>query len=173
MSLDDPDPPVHRISRPEDRERILAEALAHAEAQEEQYRVATSDQSSRGRWKVPTALALFVAAGILVLFPVRWSGSASPSQPSALDLDRGLRTALYLQAQQIEAYRLREGSLPHSLDDVGARFDGIRFVRSNTRVYQLVGRRADGSPLVYDSARPDSTFEAAAAPFTSSGTDVP
>lgn len=86
---------------------------------------------------------------------------------------RGLRTVLYLQAQQIEAYRLREGHLPDSLGEVPARFAGIRYVRSNSRVYQLVGHGPDGSPVVYDSTRPDPIFRTAAAPVLAGGGEGP
>ena len=67
--------------------------------------------------------------------------------------------ALQLQARQIEVFRARHGRLPRTLDEVPVRIPGIRFVRSNGRVYQLVAARPNGRALVYDSARPDPEFE--------------
>ena len=67
-----PEPPVHRISRVEDRDRILAEALAHAEAQDSQYRVLPPSEPVRGQWKTPVAVAAFVVAAWIGLFPPDW-----------------------------------------------------------------------------------------------------
>ena len=154
LSADEQDPPVHRISRPEDRERILAEALAHAEEQDERHRIRFPGDPRRGRWKPPVALGILIVAALIAAFPPRWLSGPPFPVPTSAQLDRGLRIALYLQARQIELFRAREGRLPRSLDEVAAHFDDLLFVRSNSRVFQLVGRRSDGSPLVFDSARP-------------------
>lgn len=163
MSSDDRDPPAYRVSRPEDRARVLAEAMAHAEAQEAQFKAVPATPGRGPRWKGPTAMVLFGVAAALAVFPPGWLGPPRPREPTDAERVRGLRTELYLQAQQIEAFRMREGRLPDSLDEVPARFGDVRFVRSNSRVYQLVGHGPDGSRLIYDSARPDPVFRGVAA----------
>jgi hypothetical protein len=153
--LDDRDVSVHRIDPVEDKDRLLAEALAHAEHQEERHRVRFPDRDPRGgRWKTPTALVLFVVAALLAAFPTSWMPTPLPPVPSPLEIEWGLRVDLYLQTAQIEVFRAREGRLPTSLAELPVRVPGLRFVRSNGRVFQLVARRADGSALVYDSAHP-------------------
>ena len=52
-----------------------------------------------------------------------------------------------------------EGSASGHRVCAAVRIPGIRFVRSNNRVYQLVAARPNGRALVYDSARPDPEFE--------------
>jgi hypothetical protein len=167
VNLDDPDPPVHRISRAEERERLVAEALAHAELQEAQYRLAPPE-APRDAWMLPVALMFLGMAGILSLTQPRWlTGDPLPSV-TVDERERGLLAVLYLEAQQIEVFRLREGRLPASLDELPVQFPGIRFVRSNNRVYQLVAHRPEGGTLVYDSSHPATGV--GAAPWT---VDVP
>jgi len=162
VSNEKPDAPVHHISRVEDRQRILAEALAHVEAQEEQYKLIPLDEPVRGRWKAPTAYLVFAVAIWLLVLPPRWIAGADAPRPSEGDMDRGLRAAMYLQAQQVEVFRLAEGRLPTDLFELPTRIPGLTLVRSNNRVFQIRARRPDGSLLVYDSAQPSPTFEAAA-----------
>ena len=131
------------------------------------------DPRRGSRWQAPVAALLLLAAAVLALFPPAWLGPTRPVAPPASEMERGVRAALYLQAQQIEAYRAREGRLPASLADVAGHLDGIRFVRSNNRVYQLVGHGPGESPVVYDSARPDPVFHAAAEPFLGQAGDQP
>ena len=157
-----PEPPVHRISRVEDRDRILAEALAHAEAQDSQYKVLPPSEPVRGQWKTPVAVAAFVVAAWIGLFPPGWLAGRDAPRPTTGDLDRGLRAAVFLEAQQVEVFRLREGRLPTHLSELPAQFADLILVRSNNRVYQIRGRRTDGVLVVYDSSHPSPAFEAAA-----------
>lgn len=162
LTAEDPDQPVHRVSRVEDRERLLAEALAHAEAMEEQYRVIPADEPLVGRWKTPLATLGFVVAALVAIFPPAWLAGPPAPVPTPGEVDRGLRAAMYLQVQQVEAFRAREGRLPETLSELPSRIPGLRLVRSNNRVYQLRARRGDGSVLIYDSAQPSPSFAAAA-----------
>lgn len=169
MSAEDPDPTVPTISRVEDRKRILAEALAHADAQEAHYKVLPAADPARGRWKIAVASLLLALAAWVALAPPAWvTGPAAPG-PTDRDLERGLHAAIYLQVQQVEAFRLREGRLPSHLSELPVQLPGLTLVRSNNRVYQIRGLRPDGIPVVYDSARPSPAFEAAAAGWIAAG----
>jgi hypothetical protein len=163
----EPDPAVHRISRVEDRERLLAETLAHAEAQEAQYKVLPADEPKHGRWKTPLSTLLLVVAAWIALAPPRWMAGAEAPRPTTGERDRGLRAAIWIQARQVEVFRLREGRLPEHLSELPVQMPGLTLVRSNNRVYQIRGRLADGELLVFDSAQPSPAF-AAAAPRLSS-----
>lgn len=162
LSAEDPDLPTHRISRVEDRERLLAEALAHAEALEEQYKVIPADPAPTGRWKTPVASAVFALALVVALVPPSWLAGGEAPRPTEGDRDRGLRASMLLQAHQVEAFRVREGRLPEHLSELPATFPGLALVRSNNRVYQIRGRRADGSVEIYDSSQPSPVFIQAA-----------
>ena len=161
MSIPDKEPPTYQISSPKDREQIVAEVVAHAALQEAQYKQPLSDPAPPGRWKGPLALAVLFVAGLLAAFPPGWAGSR-PSRLTDEDRLRGLRAAIHIQAQQLDAFRAREGRLPGSLEELELAVPGMRYVRSNNRVYQLVATGPDGRNLVYDSAQPAAEFAAVA-----------
>jgi hypothetical protein len=146
----------------EDRQRLLAEALAHAEAQEAQYKVLPADEPVGGGWKVPTAALVLVLAAWVALAPPRWLSGTDAPLPTAGETDRGLRAAIWMQAHEVEVFRLREGRLPAHLSELPAQMPGLTLVRSNNRVYQIRGRLSNGELLVFDSAQPSPAFEAAA-----------
>ncbi|MDX1566576.1 MAG: hypothetical protein R3223_02175 [Longimicrobiales bacterium] len=66
-----------------------------------------------------------------------WLQPPPPPPPSAQHLDASLRLALYLQGQQIESFREREGRLPEDLDEIGASFPEIRYSPTNRGTYHL------------------------------------
>lgn len=141
----------------EERDRLLAAALAHAEMQDAIYRVPLESATAR-RWKGLIAAALFVLALFLVGLP---PGFLVPEAPPPLTTEErllGIRTALLLQAEQVEAFRVREDRLPTSLAEVETALPGIRFVRSSNRLYQLVAYTPEGDAVVYDSASPHPAF---------------
>ena len=159
MTIEDLDPPAERISSPEDRGRLLAEAVAHAEILEAHYRQPSPESRRTGRWKGPLALIVLMLAGYIALAPPPWLVGGPLPQVSSAERGRGVVAALQMQARQIEVFQARHGRLPRTLDEVPVRIPGVRFVRSNSRVYQLVAARPNGRALVYDSAKPDPEFE--------------
>jgi len=150
---DDPVLPSRRgTSSPDERERVVAEALAHAEARDAVYRRPLADGS--GWWKVALAsLLLLLAAGFAVA-PPAWLGKPAPVTLAAATRARGARLSLYLQARQVEAFRVVEGRLPLDLAEAGEALPGVRYLRSSGRVYQLVAVGPDGRAIVWDSTRP-------------------
>ena len=142
---------------PEDGDRIVAAALAYSAMQEATYRVPVTIRRVR-RWKGMAASVIFFVALIVAASP---PGFVVPDPPARLtEADRlyGVRVALILQSQQVEAFRTREQRLPDSLDEVAARFPGVRFVKSGSRLYQLVAHTAAGEAIIYDSAAPAREF---------------
>lgn len=153
----------------EERDRLLAAALAHVEMQEAIYRV-PSDSGEGRRWKGTIASSLFLLAALVIVVPPPAILPAPPATLSAADHLHGVRVSLLLQAQQIEAFRTREGRLPDSLDEVATALPGIRFVKSNNRLYQLVGYTPAGESVVYDSASPEPEFQAIDGAWAGPGT---
>ena len=147
------------VSDPDERDRLLASAMAHAEMQEARYRV-TTDAGAAGRWKGTIASMIFLIALVVLVRPPGFLVPDPPATLTAEDNLFGVRVTLLLQAEQIEAYRTREEQLPRSLAEVDARFPDVRFVRSSSRLYQLIAYTLEGEAVVYDSATPDPAFAA-------------
>ena len=160
---DDADPrPISldyaEVSSPEARARLLAEALAHAEHKEARYRVPLEDSRRLARWKGVAASVVLVLAGVVAVAPPGWVRPEPPAQLTEGARARGIRLALLLQAQQVEAYRVRTQQLPETLEDLPGALPGVRYARSGSRSYQLVAFGPDGDPIVYDSADPSPAF---------------
>lgn len=149
-------------SREGDRERALAEVLADASARDEAFRRPAAGGRRADRWKTSLAALLLALAAWVGAAPPAWLSPGPAPRLRPGDVERGLRADLYLEAREIDAFRMTHGRLPYALDELPERASGVRFVRSDSRVYQLVARRADGSLLVYDSARPAPGFGAVA-----------
>ncbi|MDX1646787.1 MAG: hypothetical protein R3304_06570 [Longimicrobiales bacterium] len=143
---------------PEERDRLLAEALAHVEMREAVYRVPTATGAGR-RWKGLVATGLFLMALFTLTLPPTFLVPDPPPPLSSAERMRGLRAALLVQAEQIEAFRAREDRLPNAVQEVETALPGIRFVKSGGRLFQLVAYTRDGRPVIYDSAMPDPAFE--------------
>lgn len=154
----------------EERDRLLAAALSHVHMQEAIYRVPTESGTSR-RWKGLIASFVLVAAVFVAGLPPAFLVPEAPTTLSVEERMRGLRVSLLVQAEQIEAFRVRENRLPDSLSEVRSALPGIRFVKSNDRLYQLVAYMPDGEPVVYDSAFPDAVFADVAGSWVTTRTD--
>ena len=165
MTIEDLDAVDDHISSPEERDRLLAEALLHTDTLDAFYKQPLGDGVRQGRWKGLLALILLTLAGYVGLAPPTWVEGRPVPQVSTTDRERGAIAGLQLQARQIEVFRARHGRLPISLDELPVRLPGIRFVRSNSRVYQLVAAGPDGRAIVYDSALPDPQFEEITRPW--------
>lgn len=142
----------------EERDRLLSAALAHVEMQDAVYRVNTdTNQSRRIKAGIATGILLIAA-----LVGVRPPGLLVPDPPASLtqaDRTQGVRVALLLQAQQVEAFRVQAGRLPNSIAEVETSLPGIRLVKSSNRLYQLIAYTSEGEPIVYDSEVPAPEFE--------------
>lgn len=147
------------MSTPEARARLLAEALAHAEHKEATYRVPLGTGAVR-RWKGAVAAVVFVLAGWVAVAPPNWVRPTPPAELTPAARARAVRTALYLQAQQVEAFRVRTQSLPASLEELPSRVPGIGYARAGNRAYQLIGYGAGGEAIIYDSVDPAPPFRA-------------
>lgn len=139
-------------STPEERARLVADALAHAEALDERYRPPETLPSPK--WKGPLGSVLLLVAGLLAVRPP--APLVPPARPGVSEDARaiGARTSLALQAAEVEALRSWHQRLP-TVDELGPLLPGVRYVRSNDRVYQLVAYGPDRSTLVFDSTEPD------------------
>lgn len=147
------------VSSPEVRDRLLAQALAHAEQQDARYRIPFTDSRTTWPWRGMVAAGLFLVAAVAAVAPPAWVRPEPPARMDALEEVRGIRHALLLQAQQVDAYRVRTQQLPRSLEELGVSLPGIRYVRSGNRAFQLIAYTLDGNTIVFDSSNPAPDFE--------------
>jgi len=143
---------------PELRDRLLAQALAHSDLQDARYRVPLTGPRAAARWKAALASLLLLVAAILVAVPPAWVRPEPPARIDAPARAEGVRAALLLQGQQVDAYRVRFQRLPDSLDELPDRITGLRFVKSGNRAYQLIGQVPGGRTIIYDSSDPAPEF---------------
>ena len=74
-----------------------------------------------------------------------WLGSPSwlrvdpPPQPTIGQEAQALRLNVFLQSQQIEAYRAASGRLPYVLEEAGPPFMGMEYRRRDSRSYEVSG----------------------------------
>jgi hypothetical protein len=150
---------VTDLSKPEERDRLIAQALAHAETQDARYRQRIGTDQT-GRWKGLLATIVFVIAGYVAAAPPAWvRGEGGPAITESDQL-RGVRVSLLLQAREVETFRAFNQRLPESLDELSGRLPGISFVKSGQRVYQLFAFTPAGQRVVYDPVSMDADFEA-------------
>jgi hypothetical protein len=143
----------------EQRDRLLAAALAHVEMQDAVYRVRTSSGLSRSRLKATSTYILLVVALIVAIVPPGFIVPAQPTRVTNADREYGIRVAMVLEAQQIEAFRVETQRLPDSLEEVPNGLPGIRFVKSGARLYQLIAYLPSGEAIVYDSEALTADFQ--------------
>jgi hypothetical protein len=143
----------------EQRDRLLAAALAHVDMQDAVYRVRSTSGLSRSRLKATSTYVILVIALIVAIIPPGFIVPSRPTQVTNADREYGLRVAMVLEAQQIEAFRVETQRLPNSLDEVTTGLPGIRFVKSSARLYQLIAYLPSGEAIVYDSAAPSVDFQ--------------
>jgi|SRR5690606_54484 len=158
MSDKDQVRPYHAKDRGSGQETAdtLAQVLRHAAERDE---AARQKQTPRAqpRWMLPLGINLGVLAVYLLIAPPAWVILDPIDPPAAEAQIVGLRTAIFLQAAQVEAYRQENGRLPERLEDAGVVAGvaavGVEYFPRGGNGYQLVGTLA-GETIVYDSAEP-------------------
>jgi len=142
------------VSRVEERDRLLDAVARDAQVRDTRFRARRSEPTRRASWASGTALLVLVAAAAVAVAPPAFLQGGSLPFATPEDLMRGTETRLLLQAWQVEVFRERQGKLPDSLGQVGTVLSGVRYIRSDARVFQLVATGPRGEPVVYDSALP-------------------
>jgi competence protein ComGC len=159
MSSEETVRPYH--ATPDARGQETADAVAavikHAHDRDE---AARKRERPRGqpRWMLPLGINLAVFAVYLLIAPPAWVTVNPIEGPDPAAQEQSLRVAMFLQAQQIEAYRLEHGALPASLAELERDpvSDEVEYVPRGSS-YQLVGAVGE-SALVYDSTGDNAEF---------------
>lgn len=151
-----------RISHSGERESLLAATMAHAKARDAEYRDVPAGPRRAEWWAWATSGTLLLATVFLLAAPPGWVTGPPLPTLSAEDVTAGIHATLFLQATAVEAFRDRAGRLPTTLDETGVVLPGLRYIRSNSRVFQLVAEGPDGTARVWDSADPPAESRALA-----------
>lgn len=148
-----------RDARGEEAADAVAAVMKHAADRDEAAR-GRSAPKKQAKWMLPLGINLAVFAVYLLIAPPQWVVMNPVEGPDPTSQVESLQTAMWLQAQQIDQYRLETGRLPDTLEDLprdpvaGA----IEYVREGSS-YRLVAVVADAA-IVYDPQQTDASFEA-------------
>jgi len=152
-----------RVSSDAERERAIMAVLRERREREaalEFQRLRYEEERRRQGPGVRHAVFLVALLGSIWIFaggPI-WLQPPPAPPPSAEHLDASLRLALYLQGQQIESFRRREGRLPDDLGEVGSAFSNIRYFRTERGTFHLTGI-TDERTLFYSSSLSQTATE--------------
>lgn len=141
------------VSDEGERARILAAVLRDQAERADLAREVRERRTRRSRVRrVALAVAWVAMAWI-------WFGGhpalriQAPPPATVAEEASALRLQMYLQAQRVEAFRLRTGRLPHVLEEAGPTPPGLTYQRMGSVRYRLEGM-ADRVGVRYDSGRP-------------------
>lgn len=161
MSSEDQVRPYH--AKDEARGQQAAEAVAavlkHA-AEKERVAHAKQPRKKQPKWMLPLGINLGVLAVYLLIAPPAWVVVNPIDPPDMARQTQGAATALWMFSQQIESYRISNGRLPASLDELGRPAEGIDYLPQGDQ-YQLITTVGD-TPLVWDSQGANTEIIAAA-----------
>ena len=134
----------------------VAAVLQHAAERDQAVRKKKPPRK-QPKWMLPLGLNLAVFAVYLLIAPPRWVTLNPIPEMDVAQQEEGLRLAMLLQARRIEAFRLENGRLPETLEELQAStVEGVDYVRTGS-TFQLIAM-VDGTPIVYDSAGSDEEF---------------
>lgn len=105
------------------------------------------------RWKIAVLVALLALSIWLWVLPPAWLIPPPPAPRPVAEEEAALRFGMYLQAQRIRAFELREGVLPVTLDEAGEPLPGMSYTLVAPGIYELTGR-TERVRLTYRSDTP-------------------
>jgi hypothetical protein len=126
------------LSDDKERNRILEEVLRDQARREVLRDVAYRRPTASLRTRIAAAV-LTVAALIVWFAPIPGLRPEIAFPMPAAEEEIGLRLAAYIQAQQVETFRLTTGRLPDLLRETGEPLPGMTYDRVNSYTYRLQG----------------------------------
>ncbi len=159
MSSEDQVRPYHAKdeARGQEAADAVAAVLQHAAEQEELAKKKPAPKK-QPKWMLPLGIQLAVIAMYLLISQPGWINMHPIEGPDRETLEEGLREAMFVQSQQIEAYRQDTGRLPSSLDELpGSPQPGVEYQLQGTQEYSLVGTNGEAA-LIYESTEPAQDF---------------
>ncbi|MFQ5538484.1 MAG: hypothetical protein ACE5GJ_13655 [Gemmatimonadota bacterium] len=167
MTSDDQIRPYHAKGAGEETADVVAAVLQHA-AEREKSAHAKPPPKKQPKWMLPLGINLSVLALYLLIAPPSFVTMNPIEGPDQASQEESMRVAMWLQAQQIEKYRIDHGRLPETVAELGRTLpQGMEYHRTGDS-FQLIGVVGD-TPVVYDSSQPQGDFEGVVAGRLSGG----
>jgi len=160
----EPVDPVRYVSEEQERARALADVMRDQAERADAARQTEERRAKRTRIRRGALVATWVVVAYVWIATPSWLTVAAPPEPTVAEEAQSLRVNVFLQAQAIEAYRLRRGRLPYVLPEAGPPFRGMEYRRRDSRSYDLQGR-SDRVILRYMSQESPFSFVGTAADF--------
>jgi hypothetical protein len=163
MSSEEPVRPYHakQDAKGEEAADAVAAVLKHAKDRDKAAEQ-KAPRKKQPKWMLPLGINLAVFAVYLLIAPPAWVTMNPVEPPDMAAQEQSLRVAMYLQAQQVEAFRLENEVLPTTLDELARDpLAELEYVRDGSS-FQLIGTVGEQA-LVYDSASPDPAFASSVA----------
>lgn len=126
------------------------------EVLEQQAQEAAHEVRVRGPRRMYQAFLVAILLGLtawLWLLPPGWLVPPPPEPQPIAQEEAALRFGMYLQAQRIRAFEIREGRLPETLTEAGQGLPGVAYTVLGPDLYQLTGT-TDRLQLTYRSDQP-------------------
>lgn len=143
-------PPKEALSNERARELALAEVLRMEDAKRET-QVWNPPRQTTGRMIVLACLLFGVSVWLWVWPPAPLSLDVPELRAGSPErIEAGLRVAIGLQVDRIEAFRVENGRLPDALTQVGEPLPGITYTRRNSREYSIRAR-SEGRVVSFES----------------------
>lgn len=158
--IDPPPGPVDsrfRISQADERARVLAAVLRDQAERAEAARRTQLRRGERHRRRRWALVGTWVAVAYVWLGNPAWIQVEPVPEATIQAESEALRVRVFLQTQQIEAYRLERGRLPWVLQEAGPPFPGMVYHRTDNRSYALEAR-SSRIRLDYESRDPMEEF---------------
>lgn len=137
--LQGPESPGPKLSSEVERATAVASVLRH-QKERERIRESVKLPGTKPLFPQLVGLALSTAVAVYLWFGSPGWLSRQPVLPPLEEEEASVAAAIYLQAQQIEAYRARNGRLPAFQEEAGLPVPGVRYARIDSRSYWIEGR---------------------------------
>lgn len=150
-------PEADKNERARERADVLREVGEHVARKEAQERLRQTRSPVLRRLTQILNLAILAFAAYVWIGNPSWVRVEPPAAPSPQAREAALRLSIYIQAQQIEAYRSENGRIPSSLEEVGPPLAGMHFQQTGRGAYRITGV-SDTLTLVYSSSESLAEF---------------
>jgi len=135
---DDADP-RRQVSEELDRARALAAVMRDQSERADAALEGELRRQRRTRTRRSALIVVWVGMAYVWLGTPSWLTVPPPPDQTIGEEARALRLNVFLQSQQIEAYRITRGRLPYVLEEAGPPFQGMEYRRRDSRSYDLNG----------------------------------
>ena len=131
--------PKREVSEEHDRARALAAVMRDQSDRADAAFDAEMRRQRRARIRRSALIVVWVGMAYVWVGTPSWLTVAPPPTPTIREEAQSLRLNVFLQTQQIEAYRIARGRLPYVLEEAGPPFQGMEYRRRDSRSYDLTG----------------------------------